>query len=50
MTKSEVPLKVPRLFEPIIQKVKDHLKAVERAKTKVTNLYQVLRTKVRFHT
>ena len=50
MTKSEVPLKVPRLFEPIIQKVEDHLKAVERAKTKVTNLYQVLRTKVRFHT
>ena len=50
MKKSEVALKVPKLFRPIIQKVEDHLNAVERAKTKVTDLYQVLRTKVRFHT
>ena len=46
ITKLEV-LKVPRLFEPI-KKVEDHLNAVGRAKKKVTNLYQVIRSKVRF--
>ena len=49
ITKLEVLLKVPRSFEPI-KKVEDHLNAVERAKKKVTNLYQVIRSKVRFHT
>ena len=50
MTMSEVPLKVPRLFKPTIQKVEDHLDAVKRAKNKVTDLLQVMRSKVRFHT
>ena len=49
ITKLVVLLKVPRSFEPI-KKVEDHLNAVERAKKKVTNLYQVIRSKVRFHT
>ena len=50
MKKSESPQKVPKLFEPIIQKVEDHLNAVERAQEKVTNLYQFIKSKVRFHT
>ena len=50
MKKSEAPQKVPRLFEPIIQKVEDHLNAVERAQKKVANLYQFIKSKVRFHT
>ena len=50
MKKSEAPQKVPKLFEPIIQKVEDLLNAVERAQEKVTNLYQFIKSKVRFHT
>ena len=40
--------KVPRLFEPIKQKVEDHLDAVERAKKRVTDLYKVITSQVRF--
>ena len=50
MKKSEAPQKVPRLFEPIIQNLEDHLNAVERAQKKVANLYQFIKSKVRFHT
>lgn len=38
--------KVPRLFEPIKQKVEDHLDAVERAKKRVTDLYKVITSQV----
>lgn len=44
--KSEVPQKVPRLFEPIIQNLEDHLNAVERAQKKVANLYQFIKSKI----